>query len=82
MSDWGMSMLATLSPNSYGLVCWQLDGAFADDRPLMAAAAGCLQVRKDLLQQAALKQAIGFGREFVAALAARSRPCCSAMWRR
>jgi hypothetical protein len=41
----------------------QLDRAFADDRPLMPAALGRLQVAENPLQQAALENAIRLRRQ-------------------
>ena len=45
----------------------QLDRPFADDRPLMPAGARRRQVAEEPLEQLALKQAIGLGRQLEAA---------------
>ena len=70
----GMSMCATESPNSYGLVCCSLDRPFADDRALVPAGARRLQLLEDLRQQLALEQPKGLRRQLEAAALALLQP--------
>jgi len=52
------------------LVCCSFDRAFADDRALVPPAARRFELAENALEQPALEQPVGLGRELVSLLAA------------
>ncbi len=61
-----MSMLATESPNSYGLVCCSSTAPSPTIGPWCRPVRGGFEIAEDPFQQLALEQPIGLGRQLIA----------------